>query len=70
MFSLVLRVRVTIQLRERAVELSAGDLFVVPHGVEHCPKADEEAHALLIEPVGTVNMGNAGGEVTAEDEHI
>jgi len=33
-------------------------LFVVPRGVEHCPKADEEAHVLLIEPKGTINTGD------------
>ena len=43
-FFLVLKGRLTIQLRDRDVELSAGDLFVVPRGVEHCPRADEEAH--------------------------
>ena len=40
----------TIQLRDRDVELQQGELFVVPRGVEHCPRADEEAWVLLIEP--------------------
>jgi quercetin dioxygenase-like cupin family protein len=39
-------------------------------GVEHCPKADEEAHVLLIEPIGTPNTGDAGGERTAREERI
>ena len=52
-FFLVLKGRLTIQLRDRDVDLEDGDLFVVPRGVEHCPKADEEAHILLIEPKGT-----------------
>jgi hypothetical protein len=42
----------------------------VPRGVEHCPKADEEAHVLLIEPRGTRNTGDAGGERTAEEVEI
>lgn len=42
-----------------------GQLFVVPRGVEHCPVADGEVHALLIEPAGVVNTGDAGGEMTA-----
>src|SRR5512132_2775748 len=49
-FFLVLKGHLTIQLRERDVELGPGDLFVVPRGVEHCPRADDEAHILLIEP--------------------
>ena len=69
-FFLVLRGSLTIQLRDRDVELSAGDLFIVPRGVEHCPRADEEAEVLLIEPKDTVNTGDAGGPLTAEDEEI
>jgi mannose-6-phosphate isomerase-like protein (cupin superfamily) len=69
-FFLVLDGRVTIQLRDRDVELAAGELFVVPRGVEHCPKADEEARVLLIEPRGTVNTGDAGGELTVEEREI
>jgi len=52
------------------VELGPGELFVVPAGVEHCPRADEEAHVLLIEPRGTVNTGDAGGELTAREVEI
>jgi mannose-6-phosphate isomerase-like protein (cupin superfamily) len=70
-FFLVLSGRLTIQLRDRDdVHLSAGELFVVPRGVEHCPRADEEAHVLLIEPAGTVNTGDAGGELTAEEREV
>jgi mannose-6-phosphate isomerase-like protein (cupin superfamily) len=69
-FFLVLQGRLTIQLRGRDVELREGELFVVPRGVEHCPKADEEAHVLLIEPRGTVNTGEAGGELTAAEVEI
>jgi mannose-6-phosphate isomerase-like protein (cupin superfamily) len=66
----VLSGRLTIQLRDRDVELGPGELFVVPRGVEHCPKADEEAHVLLIEPKGTANTGDAGGELTAPERTI
>src|SRR4249919_4227562 len=53
----VVKGRLTIQLRDRDVELGPGDLYVVPRGVEHCPKAEPEAHVLLIEPLGTPNTG-------------
>jgi mannose-6-phosphate isomerase-like protein (cupin superfamily) len=69
-FFLVLRGRLTIQLRDGDVELDEGELFVVPRGVEHCPRADEEAWVLLIEPTGTVNTGEAGGELTAPERSI
>lgn len=57
-FFLVLKGRVTIQMRDRNVTLGPGELFVVPRGVEHCPMAEEEAHILLIEPSGTPNTGD------------
>lgn len=70
-FFLVLAGRLTIQLRDRPdVVLEAGELFVVPAGVEHCPKADEECHVLLIEPRGTANTGDAGGTMTAPERKL
>ncbi|AJW41751.1 DSBH domain containing protein [Rhodococcus sp. B7740] len=55
-----------IQLRDRDVVLGPGDIFVVPAGVEHCPKAVEEVSALLFERAGTVNTGDVGGEMTSQ----
>jgi mannose-6-phosphate isomerase-like protein (cupin superfamily) len=67
---LVLNGRLTIKLREGDVTLDEGELFVVPRGVEHMPVAAAECHILLLEPAGTVNTGDAGGERTAQDERI
>ena len=58
-FFLVLKGRLTIQMREGNVTLGPGEMFVVPKGIEHCPVADEETHILLIEPKGTPNTGDA-----------
>jgi mannose-6-phosphate isomerase-like protein (cupin superfamily) len=69
-FFLVLDGRLTIQLRDGDVELGPGELYVVPRGVEHCPRAEEETHILLIEPRGTVNTGDAGGPLTAVEEEL
>ena len=69
-FSLVLNGQLTIQLRDRNVELTPGELFVVPRGVEHCPKAENEAQVLLIERTGTVNTGGATNALTASEEWI
>lgn len=57
-FFLVLKGRLTIQLRDRDIHLEAGELFVVARGVEHRPVAEEEVHLLLIEPTGTPNTGD------------
>ncbi|MGN7862698.1 cupin domain-containing protein [Microbacterium sp. 22303] len=58
--------QLTIQLRDRDVVLNPNDLFVVPRGVEHCPKAEGEVQAILFEPQGTLNTGDAGGDRTAQ----
>ena len=67
-FFLVLSGRLVIELRDGEVELEAGELFVVPRGVEHRPRADDEAHVLLIEPRGTPNTGDSGAEPAPERE--
>ncbi len=67
-FFLVVKGRLTIQLRDRDVHLEEGELFVVPRGVEHRPRADEEAHVLLIEPRGTPNTGDSGVPAAPEVE--
>ena len=64
-FFLVVDGELTIQLRDRDVVLGPGELFVVPKGVEHCPRADRETHVLLIEPRDTPNTGDAGGPRTS-----
>ncbi|HJU98193.1 MAG TPA: cupin domain-containing protein [Jiangellaceae bacterium] len=64
----VLSGELTIRLRDGDVVLSAGEMFVVPRGVEHCPVAEGEVRALLIEPAGVVNTGDAGGPLTATDD--
>lgn len=65
-FFLVIEGEITIQLRDRDVHLKQGELFVVPRGVEHRPRADREALVLLIEPRDTLNTGDAGGAMTVE----
>jgi mannose-6-phosphate isomerase-like protein (cupin superfamily) len=65
---IVLMGRMKIELAETTVELSAGDLFVVPCGIQHKPSADEECHVLVIEPRGVINTGNVGGDLTAPND--
>jgi mannose-6-phosphate isomerase-like protein (cupin superfamily) len=55
---LVLEGHLTILLRDGAVELGPGELVVIPRGVEHCPRSEEGASLLLIEPEGTPNTGD------------
>jgi mannose-6-phosphate isomerase-like protein (cupin superfamily) len=64
---IVINGEMRIYFHEGTVHLSAGEMFVVPKGVKHKPFAEKECKALLVEPAGTVNTGNAGGELTAEE---
>src|SRR5919109_4726602 len=64
---IVLDGEVFIDLRGGRVHLKAGELFVVPRGVEHKPFAEKECQLMLVEPVGTRNTGDAGGDLTAPD---
>jgi mannose-6-phosphate isomerase-like protein (cupin superfamily) len=65
---LVHRGSMTVRYRDRDVVLAAGDLHVVPRGVEHMTLAEETCEALVFEPADTVNTGDAGGAMTASDE--
>ena len=59
----------SIELRDGRVDLSSGELFVVPKGTEHRPFAARECHVMLIEPRGVVNTGDAAsGAMTAPSD--
>ena len=64
---LVIEGEMVIELPGGRVSLKAGEMFVVPRGTEHRPVAARECRLLLVEPAGTINTGDAGGELTAED---
>ena len=57
-----------IDFRDGAVQIAAGEMFVVPKGVEHKPYAEHEVKLLLIEPRGVLNTGDRGGDRTAQND--
>ena len=65
---IVLEGEMSIEFREGKVDLKAGEMVVVPKDVEHKPIAEKECRIMLVEPAGTVNTGNAGGERTAKND--
>jgi len=65
---LVLSGQLEIAMRDRTVTVCEGELFVVPKGVEHQPRAHQECHILLMEPRGVVNTGDTGGSMTAPND--
>lgn len=54
---IVLEGRLRIDFRDGSVQIGAGEMFVVPRGVEHKPYAEWEVKLLLIEPRGVLNTG-------------
>jgi mannose-6-phosphate isomerase-like protein (cupin superfamily) len=57
-----------IDFRDGAVRVAAGEMFIVPKGVEHKPYAEQEVKVLLVEPREVLNTGDEGGERTAEND--
>jgi mannose-6-phosphate isomerase-like protein (cupin superfamily) len=65
---LVIDGEMIIEFRDGKVNLRSGDIFIVPRGKEHKPFAAKECKIMLIEPAGTVNTGEAGGDLTAPND--
>lgn len=65
---IVLDGELRIDFRDGPLTLRAGELYVVPRGVEHKPYAEQEVQVMLIEPRGVKNTGDQGGERTAEND--
>jgi mannose-6-phosphate isomerase-like protein (cupin superfamily) len=68
---LVVRGTLRMGVRENGVEreltIGPGEYVIIPRGIEHLPKADEEVHLLLVEPKTTLNTGNLRNERTREE---
>lgn len=57
-----------IEFRDGKVTLEAGEMFVIPKGLEHKPVAQSECKIMLVEPKGVVNTGEAESKLTAEND--
>lgn len=64
---LIIKGRMTMELRNKNIELNEGEFLIVPRGVEHRPVAKEEVHLMLFEPAGTLNTGDVVDEKTQEN---
>ena len=56
---IVIQGKMKIEFSDGAVVLTAGEMFVVPKGLEHKPSAVNEALVMVIEPKGVINTGEA-----------
>ncbi len=64
---IVLDGEMSIAFKDGSVLLKPGEMLVVPKEEEHKPIAKDECKVMLVEPAGTINTGDAGGEMTAEN---
>lgn len=65
---IVIEGELRIDFRDGPCHVAAGEMFVVPKGIEHKPYAESEVKLLLIEPRGVLNTGHEGGERTADND--
>lgn len=65
---IVLEGQLRIDFRDGAVHLAAGEMFVIPKGVQHKPYAEQEAKILLVEPRGVINTGSEENERTRQND--
>ena len=66
---IVLEGSLTIDFADGSVQVNAGEMVVVPKGVEHKPHAEHEVQMLLIEPRGVLNTGDSDtSELTAQND--
>ena len=64
---IVMEGKIYIEFEDETVELSEGEMIVVPKGKKHRPYADEEAKIMLIEPKGVRNTGDIVNDLTSDD---
>ena len=64
---IVIEGKIYIEFEDETVELSEGEMIVVPKGKKHRPYADEEAKIMLIEPKGVRNTGDIVNDLTSDD---
>ena len=65
---IVVEGKMKIEFENETVELNEGEMYVVPKGVEHKPRAETECKIMLVEPRGVVNTGNTEGDLTASND--
>ncbi|HUU41225.1 MAG TPA: cupin domain-containing protein [Desulfatiglandales bacterium] len=61
---IILNGKMMMHFRDKMVELNAGEMIVIPKGVEHKPASEKGYEALLIEPEGVPNTGDIKSEMT------
>jgi mannose-6-phosphate isomerase-like protein (cupin superfamily) len=64
---MVVKGKLRIKLKDENIDLNEGQFYIIPHGVDHLPVAEEECHVLLFEPKSVLNTGKEKNERTVEE---
>ena len=62
---IVLEGEIFIEFEDETINLTSGEMIVVPKGIKHRPYANEEAKIMLVEPINVVNTGDQKDRLTA-----
>ena len=65
---IVIKGTMKIEFRDDIVDLSEGEMFVIPKGIEHKPYSEDECKVMIVEPKGVINTGDSSGELTANND--
>ncbi len=64
---MVIKGQLTMEFRDKTVEVFPGQILIVPKGIEHRPRAQKETQIMMFEPFSTINTGNVAHEKTKEN---
>lgn len=67
---LVIKGTLQIDFRNGSVKIAAGEMFVVPKGVEHRPWSTNEVQVMLIEPRGVINTGDGENQALTANADV
>jgi len=62
----VVKGSLTMEFRDKTVEIKEHEFLIVPKGVEHRPVAINEVSVMLFEPADTLNTGDTRGALTRD----
>ena len=65
---IVIEGNMSIEFKDKIIDLSEGEMLVVPKGLDHRPFSDNECKIIIIEPRGIINTGEIGGDLTSEND--
>ena len=65
---IVIKGTMKIEFKDGTVDLSEGEMFVIPKGFEHKPYSKNECEIMIVEPKDIVNTGDSGGKLTAAND--